>query len=98
MSRPPTPCFVARKTWVPGTRPGMTIERLCVNPTGISSSGGAHGRDEVEEVAAKLNLVILVALAGGMLWIEHAHRITIEASAPAEVAGREAASCPEKQS
>jgi hypothetical protein len=49
-------------------------------------------------VAAKLNLVILVALAGGMLWIEHAHRITIEASAPAEVAGREAASCPENES
>jgi hypothetical protein len=49
-------------------------------------------------VAAKLNLVILVALAGGMLWIEHAHRITIEASAPVEVAGREAASCPENES
>ena len=38
LSRPPTPYFVARKTWVPGTRPGMTIERLCVNPTGINSS------------------------------------------------------------
>jgi hypothetical protein len=49
-------------------------------------------------VAAKLNLVILVALAGGMLWIEHAHRITIEASAPVGVAGREAASCPENES
>jgi hypothetical protein len=49
-------------------------------------------------VAVKLNLVILVALAGGMLWIEHAHRITIEASAPVEVAGREAASCPENES
>ena len=49
-------------------------------------------------MAAKLNLVILVALAGGMLWIEHAHRITIEASAPAEVAGRDAALCPANES
>jgi hypothetical protein len=48
-------------------------------------------------VAAKLNLVIVLAAAGGMLWVEHAHRIKIEASAPAEVAGRNA-TCPENES
>jgi hypothetical protein len=49
-------------------------------------------------VTAKLNLAILAAAAGGMLWVEHAHRITIEAAAPAEVASRETASCPENES
>jgi hypothetical protein len=45
VSRPPTPCLAARKTWVPGTRlvpgpaigptrvPGVTTAGLCVNPT-----------------------------------------------------------------
>jgi hypothetical protein len=47
---------------------------------------------------AKLNLVILAAAAAGMLWVEHSHRIKIEASAPAEVASRAAAVCPENES
>src|SRR3977135_4163875 len=38
MSRPPTPRFVARKTWVPGTRPGMTTESSCVNLIGTCSN------------------------------------------------------------
>jgi hypothetical protein len=50
-----------------------------------------------KKVAAKLNLVILAAAAGGFLWIEHAHRIKIETSTPAEVAQR-AAVCPENES
>jgi hypothetical protein len=47
---------------------------------------------------AKLNLVILAALVGGMLWVEQSHRIKIEASAPASVAGSNAAMCPENES
>ncbi len=46
----------------------------------------------------RLNVLLLAAIAGGVLWIEHAHRITIEASAPAEVAGRDAALCPANES
>jgi hypothetical protein len=46
-------------------------------------------------VVAKLNLVILAAAVGGVLWIEHAHRISIET---VEVAGRNAAVCPENES
>jgi hypothetical protein len=38
---PGHPCLslphVRSKTWVPGTRPGMTTEKSCVNPTGVSS-------------------------------------------------------------
>ena len=46
----------------------------------------------------KFNVLLLAAIAGGVLWVEHAHRITIEASAPAEFAGRDAAICPENES
>jgi hypothetical protein len=46
----------------------------------------------------RFNVLVLAAIAGGMLWIEHADRITIEASAPAEVAGRDAALCPANES
>jgi hypothetical protein len=46
----------------------------------------------------RFNVFVLAAIAGGMLWIEHAHRITIEASGPAEVAGRDAALCPANES
>ena len=49
-------------------------------------------------VVAKLNLVILAAAVGGMLWIEHANRIRIEPPMPAEVAVRNAAVCPENES
>jgi hypothetical protein len=49
-------------------------------------------------VLAKFNLVVLAAAAGGVLWIEHAHRIRIETSTPVEVAGRNAAVCPENES
>jgi hypothetical protein len=46
----------------------------------------------------RFNVLLLAAIAGGVLWIEHAHRITIEPSAPAELAGRDAAICPENES
>jgi hypothetical protein len=49
-------------------------------------------------VVAKLNLVILAAAVGGVLWIEHAHHIRIETPTPVEVAGRNAAVCPENES
>jgi hypothetical protein len=49
-------------------------------------------------VAARLNLAILAAAVGGVLWIEHAQRIRIEVATPAEVAGRDAAICPENES
>jgi hypothetical protein len=51
-------------------------------------------------VVSKLSLVILAAVAGGMVWIEHAHRIKIEMSPPppAELAGVKAAACPENES
>jgi uncharacterized membrane protein len=48
--------------------------------------------------AGKLNLVILAAVAGGMVWVEHSHRITAEATAPADVASGNAAICPENES
>jgi len=35
------------KDVVPGTRPGMTTERMCVQPTGISSSVDCRMRDRV---------------------------------------------------
>ena len=46
-----------------------------------------------EMVACKRNLVVIAAIAGGMLWIEHGHRITIGIP-PAEGAGSTAAVCP----
>ncbi len=49
-------------------------------------------------LSTKFNVLLLAAVAGGVLWIEHANRIKIEASAPAEVAGREAAPCPANES
>ena len=51
-----------------------------------------------KRVVAKLNLVIVAAAAGGLLWIEHAQRIRIELPAPAEIAARGAAICPENES
>jgi hypothetical protein len=51
-----------------------------------------------KRVVAKLNLVIVAAAAGGLLWIEHAQRIRIELPAPAEIAARDAAICPENES
>ena len=47
-------------------------------------------------VVGKLNLVILAAAVGGVLWIEHANSIRIEPSA--EVAERNVAVCPENES
>ena len=46
---------------------------------------------------SKLGLaVILVAVVGGALWIEHGHRIVIEAPPPADVASlARAAACPD---
>jgi hypothetical protein len=51
-------------------------------------------------VVSKLNLAILAAVAGGVIWVEHAHRIKIEMSPPppAERAGVKAAACPENES
>jgi hypothetical protein len=48
-------------------------------------------------VVPRLNLVILAAAVSGVLWIEHAHRIRIETSAPAAV-GSNTAACPENES
>ena len=48
-------------------------------------------------VVAKRNLVILAAVAGGVLWIEHANHIKIETT-PAEVVERNAAVCAENES
>jgi hypothetical protein len=46
---------------------------------------------------SKLGLaVIVVAVVGGALWIEHGHRIVIEASPPADLALlARAAACPD---
>jgi hypothetical protein len=49
-------------------------------------------------VVAKLNLVVLAVAAGGVLWIEHAQRVRIEISTPAEIAARNASICPENES
>ena len=49
-------------------------------------------------VVSKLNLVILAAVVGGVVWVEHAQRIKIEMSTPAERAGVDAAACPENES
>jgi hypothetical protein len=49
-------------------------------------------------VVSKLNLAILAAAVGGVMWIEHAHRITIRSPAPAEVAGVGTPACPENES
>jgi hypothetical protein len=46
---------------------------------------------------SKLGLaVIVVAVVGGALWVEHGHRIDIEAPAPADFASlARAAACPD---
>jgi hypothetical protein len=49
-------------------------------------------------VVSKLSLVVLVAAAGGVAWIEHANRIKIEMPMPAELAGGNSAVCPENES
>jgi len=49
-------------------------------------------------VVSKLNLLILAAVASGVVWIEHAQRIKIEMSTPAERVGVDAAACPENES
>jgi hypothetical protein len=49
-------------------------------------------------VVSKLNLVILAAIAGGVVWIEHAQRIKIEMQPPAELAVTAAPACPENES
>jgi hypothetical protein len=49
-------------------------------------------------VVSKLNLLILAAVASGVVWVEHAQRIKIEMSTPAERAGVDAAACPENES
>jgi hypothetical protein len=50
-------------------------------------------------VFAKRDLVIiLAAVVGGVLWIEHSNHIKIETSTPTEVAERNTAVCPENES
>jgi hypothetical protein len=49
-------------------------------------------------VVSKRSLAILAAAVGGVMWIEHAHRITIRSPAPAEVAGLNSPACPENES
>jgi uncharacterized membrane protein len=49
-------------------------------------------------IISKLNIVLLAAVAGGVLWIERSHHIKIEASTPAEVTTRAPALCPENES
>jgi hypothetical protein len=49
-------------------------------------------------VISRLNLVILAAVAGAVVWIEHAQHIKIEISTPAERAGTNAVVCPENES
>jgi hypothetical protein len=48
-------------------------------------------------IVSRLNLMILVAAAGGAVWIEHSHRITIAMQPPTELAARTSA-CPENES
>jgi len=45
-------------------------------------------------VLSKLDLAIVAVVAGGMLWIEHEHRIIIATPAAAEVAPADASVCP----
>jgi hypothetical protein len=49
-------------------------------------------------VVSRLSLVIMAAAAGGVLWVEHSHRIKIEPSAPADVAAASNEVCPENES
>ena len=49
-------------------------------------------------VFSKRSLAILAAVVGGVIWIEHAHRITIRSPAPAEAAGLDTPACPENES
>jgi len=49
-------------------------------------------------VVSRIDLLIIAASAGGVLWIEHANRIRIETSTPAEVAQLDTAVCPENES
>jgi hypothetical protein len=50
-------------------------------------------------VVLKLDLaVIIVAVAGAMLWIEHGHRVVTDAPSPAELAATRAAkACPDNE-
>jgi hypothetical protein len=49
-------------------------------------------------VVSRIDLLIIAAAAGGVLWIEHANRIRIETSTPAEIAQLTTAVCPENES
>jgi hypothetical protein len=47
---------------------------------------------------SKLKLVVLAAVAGALLWGEHANRIKIEALTPAEAPARNSQVCPANES
>jgi hypothetical protein len=49
-------------------------------------------------VLSKLDLALVAVIAGGMLWIEHGHRIGIETPAAAETAAPAASVCPDNDS
>jgi hypothetical protein len=44
---------------------------------------------------SKLDLALVMLVAGGMLWVEHAHRISIGTAAAAAVAPPAASVCPD---
>jgi hypothetical protein len=47
---------------------------------------------------SKLDFAIVAFIAGGMLWVEHGHRIKVEAPIAAEVSGPAASACPDNDS
>jgi hypothetical protein len=47
-------------------------------------------------LVSKFDLAVIVAaVAGGALWIEHRHRVVIDAPASAELAAHAVAACPD---
>jgi hypothetical protein len=46
----------------------------------------------------RFNVLVLAAVAGGVLWIENAHRVRIEAPAPVEASAQPTQACPANES
>lgn len=49
-------------------------------------------------VVSKLNLLIIASIAGAVLWIEHGNHVSLETSAPVELAAPAVPVCPENES
>jgi hypothetical protein len=49
-------------------------------------------------VVSKLSLVIIVSIAGAVLWIEHGNHVNIRRAAPAEIEAQATPACPENES